>query len=47
MVDYYAMMAYSANVIVIGSILLAIPIGLYHTVKSRHTHIDDVADELL
>ncbi len=47
MVDYYAMMAYNFIVILWTSSLLALSLGLYHVTRGRHTHVDDVADELL
>jgi hypothetical protein len=47
MVDYYAMMAYNFALVVGISILLALPIGLYHVTRGKRSHVDDVADELL
>ncbi len=47
MVDYYAMMAYKAPLILGIAILLALPIGLYHVTRGKRSHVDDVADELL
>ncbi len=47
MVDYYAMMAYNFALVMGISILLALPIGLYHVTRGKRSHVDDVADELL
>ena len=47
MVDYYAMMAYNFALILGISILLALPAGLYHVMRGKRSHIDDVANELL
>ncbi len=47
MVDYYAMMAYSFTLVLGISILMALPIGFYHVMYEKHSHIDDVANELL
>ncbi len=47
MVDYYAMMVYNFTLVLGISILLAMPAGLYHVMRSKRSHIDDVADEIL
>jgi LPXTG-motif cell wall-anchored protein len=47
MVDYYAMMAYNFALILGIAILLALASGLYHIKRRKHSHVDDVADELL
>ena len=47
MVDYYAAMAYNFALVLGISILLALPIGVYHVTRGKRSHVDDVADELL
>ncbi len=47
MIDYYADMAYNFALIFGISLLLAMPLGLYHVLKGKRSHIDDVSDELL
>ncbi len=47
MVDYYAMMIYNFALVFGVALLLALPAGYLHVKKGRHTHIDDVADEIL
>ncbi len=47
MIDYYAMMIYNFALVFGIAILLALPAGYLHIKKGRHTHIDDVADEIL
>jgi len=47
MVDYYAMMAYNFALILGVSILLSLAAGLYHVLREKRSHVDDVANELL
>ncbi len=47
MVDYYAMMAYNFALVFGISILLSLPAGLYHVLREKRSHVDDVANELL
>ncbi len=47
MVDYYAMMVYNFALVLGISILLSAPAGLYHVLREKRSHIDDMADELL
>lgn len=47
MVDYYAMMFFNLLFVVGVAIIIALPAAYVHISNGKHTHIDDVADELL
>ena len=47
LIDYYALMSFNLKWFIIASAVGAVVIGYIHIKQGKHTHIDDVANELL
>ena len=47
MIDYYALMEFNLMWFLPVSLAAALILGYYHTKSGKHSHVDDVANELL
>ncbi len=47
LIDYYASMNFNLKWFIIASVVAAVVSGYIHIKQGKHTHIDDVVDELL
>ncbi len=47
LIDYYALMNFNLKWFIVASAVTAVITGYIHIKEGKHTHIDDVADDLL